>query len=254
MAEENQSQIQGSQIEDDSSTALNPDEGSGSPPDEGKLRALEEQLARERQEKQALAESVRLQERLLREQNAQNRNANRDDESPLSAELDALDKTLAPILDKRLKKVIEPLVGTQAGSKEELDAIRFETFLGRHDPEIFDDEQRLTQLNQQVHEVRQRAAREYGTWLSRQDAYGFVLGIESLKEKGKKRSQQARAETVRLGQGRLAQSDNLGHGRSNQSGGLNPKLDAALRKMRAGEKRTPEEKELVRNYLGSVEF
>jgi len=181
-------------------------EGVESPPTpqvdyEGKFRAYEERLARAEERNRYLEQTTRLLEQDRENQHRQRQVPEKTD-ADLSAELLDLDKTLDPIFSKRLKSVTQPLVDTVSRLYDEQDSSKFEMYLMRNHPEVFDEEGGIDKVFQEVEQVRQQAARNYNQWLSRIDAFLYAQGIRGVQDKYKtrkeKKSTQVHDEAKRL--------------------------------------------------------
>src|SRR3990167_2638418 len=124
------------------------------------LKAIKEQLTREKDRNDALEQSIRLQERVLlqqqqtRQQPTQSGQTSPDGWTP---ELDVLEKALDPVFKKQLRTVVDPLTQGYNRIQEDNDALRFEMFLSRNNPELLDDEDSYNKIMQQVESIRQTA-------------------------------------------------------------------------------------------------
>lgn len=261
MADENnleEGQIQ--DTPDDQNTAENtPDNGGeGSPPAQqvedwsSKAQALEERLARQEERNRYLEETSRL----LQQQQQMAQRQPAPQEYNLSPELSELDKTLDPLFNKRLKGQLEPLGNNIAGLMDGNDALRFEMYLMRNHPDILDSEESMNRVFQQVEQVRQQAANVYGKYLSRVDAFLYAQGLEGVKEKAKsrtaKKNVQVKEEAKRQLQVQAAKS---GEGTPDQRRPQGAAaVESILKRMRAGERVSAEDRAKVREHLANVQI
>lgn len=182
--------------QDDSQQTLNADDETDpegqddqqqqdSSPVSGADRATEERLKRLEERNQYLETTQRLLDQFNQQQGRSQQPQNVEPDLPEEAA--ALDKMYEPAVNRRIKKGLEPLIGTITEMKEESDAIKFDTFLNRSDPELFDpepeSESRLNQVYQNVDAFRRQIAQQRGQWISRQDAYLYLEGVRQAKEK-----------------------------------------------------------------------
>ena len=145
-----------------------------------RLKAFESQLDRQRQENEALRESVRLQSRLLEQQ------GNRKEQpSTLSPELQELKKAIDPLLGEGIQSSMQPLIGTVSQLYEQNDAVSFQLQLQRENPELLTEDS-FDRISQVVESVRRRAVESNNTWLSRKDAYLYAKGAGMIKPLAKK--------------------------------------------------------------------
>jgi len=181
-------------------------EGVESPPTpqidyEGKFRAYEERLTRAEERNRYLEQTARLLEEDRQNRSRQHQEPQKTNDD-LSAELLDLDKTLDPIFSKRLKSVTQPLVDTVSRLYDEQDSSKFEMYLMRNHPEVFEEEGGIDKVFQEVETVRQQAARNYNQWLSRVDAFLYSQGIRGVqaqyKTRKEKKSVQVHDEAKRL--------------------------------------------------------
>ncbi len=167
-------------------------QGTESPPVqvdyEGKIRAFEERLARAEERNRYLEQTARLLDEERQNRSRQQQQPQKTD-AELSAELTALDTTLDPIFSKRLKGLTQPLVDTVSRLYDEQDSSKFEMYLMRNHPEIFEEDGGLDKVFQEVESVRQQAARNYNQWLSRVDAFLYAQGIHGVQDKYKSRKE-----------------------------------------------------------------
>jgi len=163
-----------------------------------RLKAFEAQLDRQRQENEALRESVRLQSRLLEQQ------GQRQQPSTLSPELQELKKAIDPLLGEGIQSSMQPIIGTVSQLYEQNDAVSFQLQLQRENPELLTEEN-FDKISQVVDSVRQRAVQSNNTWLSRKDAYLYAKGAGMIKPLVKKAVGASKAESQRLKQVAAAQ-------------------------------------------------
>jgi hypothetical protein len=160
---------------------------------EGKFRAYEERLTRAEERNRYLEQTARLLEEDRQNRQHQQQTPQKSD-AELSAELLDLDKTLDPLFNKRLKGLTQPLVDTVSRLYDEQDSSRFEMYLMRNHPDVFEEEGGIDKVFQEVEQVRQQAARNYNQWLSRVDAFLYSQGIRGVQEKYKTRKEKKSAQ------------------------------------------------------------
>lgn len=258
MAEDTQTegQIQ-DQPEGQETTQNTPEEGdSGSSPAQSedyasKFREYEEKLARQEERNRYLEHTNQVLERFSRERQT----PVPSQEPSLSPELTELDRTLDPLFARRLKAQLDPIQQHLATQTDANDALRFELYLSRNNPDVLDSEDAYNRTMQTVEQIRQQAAQVYGKYLSRVDAFLYAQGLEGVKEKGKsrqtKKATQVKEEAKRQLQNQATRS---GEGQPDAKRVPEADIDSIRRRMTAGEKLTPEEKAKFRNYLASAKF
>ncbi len=258
MAEDTQDEGQIQTPPDDQQTAQNTedDSGAGSPPAQqedsaSKLREYEDKLARQEERNRYLEQTNQLLERFSQQQ----RHAPAPQEPGLSPEMTELDKTLDPIFSKRLRSQLDPVNQTVASALDGQDALRFEMYLMRSNPDILENEDAYARTMQTVEQIRQQANQIYGKHLSRIDAFLYAQGLEGVKEKSKtrqtKKSTQVKDEAKRQLQ---IQATKSGEGRPEATRVAGADIDSIRRRMMAGEKLTPEEKAKFRAHLSNAKF
>ena len=241
-------------------SAQNPsdEEGAGSPPAQeedwqAKYRESEAQRVRQEERTRYLEQTNGVLERWA--QQNQQRQQPAPQEPSLSPELSELDKTLAPLFDRRLGGQLAPLHEMLAAQTDQADAIRFEMYLTRNNPDILDNEDAYNRTMQAVEQVRQQARQVYGKYLSRVDAFLYAQGLEGVKEKGKsrqtKKATQVKEEAKRQLQ---VQATKSGEGQPETKRVAGADIDSIRRRMLAGEKLTPDEKAKFRQHLANAKF
>ena len=245
-------------VEDQNTAENTPEEGgAGSPPAQeedwqAKAREYEAKLARQEERTRYLEQTNQLLERFNQQQRQQQP---AHTEPALSAEQAELDKLLEPVLSRRMQNSLGSIGNQQAQLIDANDAMRFEWYLHRNSPEILSDEDQYNRVMQGVEQVRQQAAQVYGKYLSRVDAYLYLQGMEGVKEKGKTKSSRKQAQVTEEAKRQLQKQ-------AAQSGVNSPEakrvptadIDSIRRRMMAGEKLTPDEKNKFRNYLSTAKF
>ena len=257
-------EIQGEgQIQDEPEvqpTAENtPDEGGEASPApqvedwQSKLASYEDRIARQEERSRYLEQTNRLLEESLR---SNRQPAHREQEISLSPELEQVDRTLDPVFNKRLKSHIDPLNETVSSLMDGNDALRFEMYLSRTHPDILDNEEALNRVYQQVEQIRRQAANVYGKSLTRVDAFLYAQGLEGVKEKSKarttKKSTQVKEEAKRQLQVQAARSGEGTPEQRRPAGAAG--IESIMKRMRAGERTTPEERAKVKEYLRDAQF
>jgi hypothetical protein len=220
---------------------------------EGKIRALEERFARAEERNRYLEQTARLLEE-DRQRNHQQQ-APQKTEAELSAELLDLDKTLDPIFSKRLKSVTQPLVDTVSRLYDEQDSSRFEMYLMRNHPDVFEEEGGIDKIFQEVEQVRQQAARNYNQWLSRVDAFLYAQGIRGVQEKYKsrkeKKSVQVHEEAKRIQSVKAAGS---GVPNTQPKKAVGNDIQAIREKAHRGERLSDQERAKYRDFIADQTF
>lgn len=221
---------------------------------EGKIRGFEERLARAEERNRYLEQTSR-----LLEEDRQNRQNQRQEpqktDAELSAELLDLDKTLDPLFNKRLKGLTQPLVDTVSRLYDEQDSSKFEMYLMRNHPDVFDEDGGLDKVFQEVEQVRQQAARNYNQWLSRVDAFLYAQGIRGVQDKYKTRKEKKSAQ-VHDEAKRLQSVKAAGSGVQNVQS--KPKVGGEIQVIREkasrGERLTDAERGKYRDFISDQTF
>jgi hypothetical protein len=210
-----------------------------------RVHALESQFTRSNSENETLKEALRLQSRLLESQQTQHSKGN-----TLSPELEELKKAIGPLFNEDIKTSVEPLVGTVSRIYDQQDAVNFQLTLQRQDPNLLQGEN-FDKVNQVVESVRQRAAQQGGTWLSRMDAFLYAKGAGMLKLKPSV-AQQA-AEKKRQAAAKQAGASNSTD-KQKVAGGVTAEIQKIREKAHAGIRLTPDESIKYRDFIGDVAF
>jgi hypothetical protein len=226
---------------------------SNQPDYDGRMRAFEERIQRAEQRNAYLEQTARLlaeeREQRIRQQQQPAQSNN------LPPELEDLGKTLDPLFGRRIDQVTKPMVDTISRLYDEHDASKFEMYLMRNHPEVFDEEGGMDRIFQEVEAVRRQAAQTYNQWLSRTDAYLYAQGIRGvqtqMKTRKEKKTSQVRDEAKRVQSVRAATSNTQG---------LPPKRDpnaeikSIREKLRAGKRLTDSERAKMRDFVGDTSF
>lgn len=244
----------------------NPDEGqqadagdadtsSTSQPDyEGRFKALEERLGRADERNRYLEQTARLLEQ-ERNQYRQSQQRPVTEDPSLPSELMELDKTLDPIFAKRLQSITKPLVDTVSRLYDQQDADRFEMYLMRNHPEVFEEDGGIDKIFQEIESVRQSAAQNYNQWLSRVDAFLYAQGIRGVQQQAKtrkeKKSTQVREEAKRQVSVKAVQSGVQNVAPKKPAGG---DIQSIRDKAQRGERLTSAERAKYRDYVAGVSF
>ena len=257
MAENNEGQTADGQTEEATSTpAQNTDtnQSVASPTPQGnddKLSRLQAEFDRLRERNEALEQSFRIQQKFFEsrqqpEQEQQTQNWSQD--------LELLDKALDPVLQRRFGAALNPLAQAYQSLREDNDAIRFESFLSRNNPEVLEDEDSYGKIVQQVEAVRQ-AARQRGIEVSRIDAFVFNEGLQGTKQKitqrKQKRTQASSQEARRQSETQAATGTSVNSEPRLTAGA---KMQAIREKANRGERLTPEERNQFKEFVSNVEF
>lgn len=256
---ENTPTDEGQQVPEQSTTETTTVEGAESSPEpkvdyEGKIRGFEERLNRAEERNRYLEQTSR-----LLEEDRQNRHNQQQippkTQDDLSAELLDLDKTLDPIFSRRLKSVTQPLVDTVSRLYDEQDSSRFEMYLMRNHPDVFEEEGGMDKVFQEVEQVRQQAARNYNQWLSRVDAFLYAQGIRGVQDKYKsrkeKKSAQVHEEAKRL-QSVKAAGSGVQNTQPRRSVGAD--IQSIREKAQRGERLTDAERSKYRDFIADQTF
>ncbi len=208
-----------------------------------RLSAFEARFERSEAEKENLRESLRLHQQLLAQQSQQNKR------SELSPEMEELGRTINPLVQGTIKETVEPIVGTVSKLYDQNDAVQFQLALQREDPELLKDFDRISSV---VEGVRQKAARESGSWVSRDDAYKYAKGAGLLKPKASVKAKPA-GESKRTKEIANAQAAGSGS-ETRRSSGVNPEVKKIAEKAQRGERLTPAERAKWKEAIGDVVF
>ena len=221
------------------------------------LKAIKEQLTREKDRNDALEQSIRLQERVLlqqqqtRQQPTQSGQTSPDGWTP---ELDVLEKALDPVFKKQLRTVVDPLTQGYNRIQEDNDALRFEMFLSRNNPELLDDEDSYNKIMQQVESIRQ-TARQRGMEVSRVDAFIFNEGLQGTKQRIVTRKQK---KTSAVGQEARRSAEisatQVGSQTTEPRATANTGIQAIRDKANRGERLSNDERMKLRDFVSNVEI
>ena len=193
-----------SQIQDqteDQTTAQNTseEEGTESPAEQpkedwqAKAREYEAKQARLEERNRYLEQQSQLLERFA----LQNRQQQQAPQEPaMSAEQAELDKLLDPVISRRFKSQLDPLGQQQAQIIDSNDAVRFEMYLMRNNPDVLKEEDSYARVMQGVEQIRQQAAQVYGKYLTRVDAYTYLQGLEGVKAQSKTKQAKRQAQVT----------------------------------------------------------
>jgi hypothetical protein len=218
---------------------------------QSKAIAAQEQLARQEERNRYLEQTARL----LEEQSRRQYQAPAPQEASLSAELAELDKTLDPLLSRRMKSATDPLGQHVATLMDGQDSLKFELYLSRENPELLSDPEAFARVSQQVDAVRQQAANVYGKYLSRTDAFLYAQGLETAAEKKKsrttKKQTQVKEEAKRVLQNQATQGG-VGSPEARRVVGA-AAAEQLMARLRRGERLTPEERAKVREHLANAQ-
>jgi hypothetical protein len=221
---------------------------------ESKYRALEEQNRRYQERNSYLEQTARLLEQQSQRQYQQPpQQQQRGNE--LAPELADLDKTLDPLFQRRLAQSQQPVVETISRLYDEHDASRFEMYLMRNHPEVFDEEGGLDRTFQDVEVIRRQAAQTYGQWLSRVDAFLYAQGVRNVQTQAKSRKEKKTAQ-VQGEQRRVQSARAATSGISTVAPRKAPgaELTAIREKANRGERLKPDERAKLRDALVNVAF
>ena len=240
--------LDGTESEEVENQEETPAEESPAPdPVADRLKAFEAQLDRQRQENEALRESVRLQSRLLEQQ------GQRERPSTLSPELQELKKAIDPLLGEGIQSSMQPLIGTVSQLYEQNDAVSFQLQLQRENPELLNEES-FDKISQVVESVRRKAVETNNTWLSRKDAYLYAKGAGMIKPLAKKAAVVVnKAEAQRQKQIQAAQGT-TGQAPLKQDGKVLAQVDKIKAKATAGILLTDAERAIWRDSMGDGAF
>jgi hypothetical protein len=219
---------------------------------DGRIRALEERYQRAEQRNQYLEQTSRL---LAEEREQYRRQQQQPQRQELPQELEDLGKTLDPLFSRRLEGVTKPMVDTLSKIYDEQDSARFEMYLMRNHPEVFEEEGGLDKIFQEVEAVRRQAAQSYNQWLSRQDAFLYAQGIHGvqnqIKTRKEKKGSQAKEEAKRLQSVKAATSGTTAVAPKRTP---NVEIQSIREKAARGQKLTPSEREKYREFISGVSF
>jgi len=234
--------------------AVEPSEVSPAPqPDyAAEIAALKSQFDREKDRNDLLEQSLRIQERFLnRPDPAPQRSA--PEEQQWTQELEVLEKALDPILSKQ-RKQFEPLAQGYMAAMDEIDAMKFNAFLQRNNPEVLDNEDEYARTMQQVDTVMQ-TARQRGMNITRIDAFVFNEGLKGTKDKVVQRKQirgtAKTAELKREAEVRVASGTSTS-GEPRVTG--NAGIQTIRAKANRGERLNQEERNKLRDFVSNIEL
>jgi hypothetical protein len=234
-----------------SDDAESPPESQQQPDYEGRIKALEAQYQRAEERNRYLEQTARLHEEALRKQQQPQRTSDPD----LAPELLELDKTLDPLLQRRLKPIQEQYTEQISRMYDSQDAANFEMYLMRNNPEVFEEDGGLDRVFQEVESVRQRAAQQYNQWLSRADAYMYAQGIRGVQSQAKtrkdKKSVQVREEAKRMQTTRAATSGTTQVAPRKQP---DSEINGIREKANRGERLSDSERQKYRDFVAGVSF
>lgn len=213
----------------------------------GQIKGLQARVTRLAERNEYLEKSLELEEK------SKARGRSSEEEEALSQDLQELERAMSPILDKRRKAELGPVLGAIAKTQEQLDAIGFKSFLRGERPDLEEDEGTMDRLNQEIAEVRQSAS-ERGSWLSREEAYYFAEGVRSRQEnaanKSKRKKENEKTEKRRKIDSDLSSSE----GRSSRRRDSQADMQEILDKARRGQVLTDDEKKKRFEYLKNQQF
>jgi hypothetical protein len=219
-----------------------------------RLAALEARFERSEEEKSTLRESLRLTNEALQRVSQPQQQTQKKEYSP---EVQELGKVINPLVNDSIQESVAPIIGTVSKLYDQTDAVNFQLELQREEPELLKKENYKT-LYDTVEGVRQRVARETGSWISRKDAYLYAKGAGMLKPvKGSKKAatedgEDVKAEASRAKAAKVAQS--TGKGSDTQRTGGNPDITRIRAKASRGERLTPEERAKFKEAIAEQPF
>jgi len=210
-----------------------------------RLASIEAQFERSEAEKETLKESLRLHQQFLERSQPQQQ------KQKLSDELEELDKTINPLMSRTVQESVAPIVGTVSKLYDQTDAVSFQLALQREDPELLKDFDRISAV---VESVRQKAAREQGSWVSRDDAYKYAKGAGLLKPKAAKAGAKPVGEGKRKNEIAAAQAASGGSESRRNTGAISTEIMKIREKAGRGERLTAEERAKFKGALENVIF
>lgn len=221
---------------------------------DGRLKALEEQNRRFEERNRYLEQTARLLDQQSQQWRGQQQ-APQQRGNDLAPEMQELDRTLSPLLDRRFQAANQPIVDTISRMVDEQDAARFEMYLMRNHPEIFEADGGLDRVFQDVEVVRRQAAQTYNQWLGRVDAFLYAEGIRGvqgkMKERKEKKGVQVKAEAQRVQSVRTAQSGTIGAPPRKAPGA---EIQSIREKANRGERLSTVERAKYRDFISGVTF
>lgn len=167
-----------------------------------------------------------------------------------------VDKTLGPWLDRRLKPYVDNMSKVLTEHYDQIDELRFMRDLIHADPEFAE------RLNpgipvDEIDRYRMRIAQTEGRYIRRSDALGLLRGMKAItEEKKSKLSKKQRAEVDESVRQAAVEATQSGEGKPElkTTAGPGGKAQEALKKLRAGQHLTDEERALAREALANVEI
>lgn len=244
-------------------SAQNPDEQSAgtvspaAPSDDlaNRLAALEAQLERERERNNGNEQSLKIYERFLQQRDAsQTPTAPAKSDDGWTPEHDILEKALDPVLKKRFGTYLDGFAQQNQSVLEETDALKFEMFLQRNNPEILADEDEFAKTMQQVEAVRQ-AGRQRGMNVSRVDAFVFNEGLQGTKRKGMERKQKrTNALTTEARRQAEVSAASISTDPATPRASAIAGIQSIRQKAARGERLSPDEKKKLFDFAGNIEI
>lgn len=221
---------------------------------EGKLRAMEEQWRRAEERNRYLEHTARLlEQQSQRQYNPQPQQQPQGNQ--LAPELLELERTLSPLLDRRTREVQQQFTEPMSRVVDEQDALRFETYLMRNHPEVFQEDGALDRILQDVEVVRRQAAQSYNQWLGRIDAFLYAEGIRGVQERVKTRKTkqvtQVKDEAKRVASTQAARSIVQGTPTRKNPGS---EIQSIREKANRGERLSDAERAKYREFVSGVTF
>jgi len=223
---------------------------------DGRIKALEERYQRSEQRNQYLEQTARLlSEEREQSRRQQQQNSQQQQRSDLPPELEDLGKTLDPLFSRHTNKITQPIVDTLSRVYDEQDSAKFEMYLMRNHPDVFEEEGGLDKVFQEVEAVRRQAAQSYNQWLSRVDAFLYAQGIHGvqtqMKTRKEKKGNQVREEAKRLQSVKAASS-----GTTTVAPKRTPNAEIQLIREKAGrgQRLTDAERAKYREFVSGISF
>lgn len=222
---------------------------------DGRIQALEERYQRSEQRNQYLEQTARLLSEEREQRVRQQQHAQQQQTSNLPPELEDLNKTLDPLFNQRLESATKPMVDTLSRLYDEQDSSKFEMYLMRNHPEVFEPGGDLDRVFQEVDAVRRQAAQTYNQWLSRTDAFLYAQGIRGvqtqMKTRKDKKSNQVTDEAKRIQSVKAAGSGTQGIAPKRSPGA---EIQSIRDKATRGIRLTPAENAKYREFVSGTSF
>lgn len=248
---QNEGQTEGQEIETPDLEVENGEEsptgGSPTPDYESRFASLEDQLRRANEDRETLRETLRLNQRMVEESRPKTQKQLTDEQKAL--------RELGLVFGDDVKESMQPLVGTVSNLYDSNDAVMFQLYLGRENPEALNGES-FDKVSQIVESIRQQQARNGGGYLRRQDAYLYAKGAGLLEKVVAKKQAKQQANVDEMKRQNAVKNANASSGNSVKTGkaGVTAEVQKIREKAHQGIRLTPEERAKWKEAIGDQTF